>query len=657
MEYTKHFITWLEYCLNQYMQNIVLDETLYDIKSSLAEQTLYTENQLYQMTWQKIQNDQYHTEYFFYIGERLAQNKIQRFAMGFSFLPHYNTKYGYLFSKLHGINMPFPTIQIVWEIYCCAVKQISYDYFLTQLFDMGYELLFEKQTENTVLSEQPLILKKELAYFILTGILEQKHYTIQNVLNEELITNKDIWEKIENISRQQQNMCVIITGEQGSGKKFLAKQYAYQNYAPLLCCQAKKINQNSMLSIIIVAIIYHAVICIENCQCIEYDDWEQVYLLLQKYADYFSAIFLLGNQHWEMPKITMDYYTFETTELTRAERKLYWDYFLKTNDIATEQLANKYIMTQGQIKQAVITANRKMIPDNCVLSQELLESCCIFFNRKYLSQKAMKIKAVFEWEQLILPEEQKELLKQVCYRVSYAHVVYDEWGYDALLPYGRGISMLFTGKSGTGKTMAAQVMGKELGLDVYKVNLSQIVSKYIGETEKNINMIFDEAMKNNVILFFDEMESLFTKRTDVKNANDRYTNMEVAFLLQKMEQYDGVSILATNHIEQIDTAFFRRIQYVVSFPFPDAQQRYILWKSFITNKVPLEQNIDIEYLSTQFEMAGGSIKNAVLTALFLAAGQKQKCSMTHILKAIKQELQKQGKTLLPYDFGKYENLF
>lgn len=658
MEYTEYFIIWLECCLNQYMQNIVLDETLYDIKNSLAKHTIYTEKQLYQMAYQKIKNCQCNTEYFFYVGERLAQNEIQHFAIGFSFLPHYNTKYGYLYSKLHGINMPFPTIQILWEIYCCVVKQISYHHFLTQLFDTGYELLFEKQTENTVLSEQPLILKKELAYFMLTGALEQKYYSIQSTFHEKMIANKDIWQKIENISKQQHNICVMITGEEGSGKKFLAKQYAYQNHAMLLSCQAKKINQDNIFSIIIAGILYHAVICIENCQYISYDDWEEISLLLQKYRSFFPAIFLLCNQQWEGQNAIMYDYIFETATLKREERKLYWDYFLKTeNGIDTQELANKYIMTQGQIKQAVMTANQKMIAEKCVLSQKLLESCCTFFNRKYLSQKAIKMKALFEWEQLILPQEQKELLKQVCYRVSCAHIVYDEWGYDSLLPYGRGVCMLFAGKSGTGKTMAAQVMGKELGLDVYKVDLSQIISKYIGETEKNINMIFDEAMKNNVILFFDEMEALFTKRTDVKNANDRYTNMEVAFLLQKMEQYDGVSILATNHLEQIDTAFYRRIQYVVSFPFPDAQQRYALWKSFITDKVPLEQDIDIEYLSNQFEMTGGSIKNAVLTALFLAAGQKQKCSMVHILKAIKQELQKQCKVILPCDFGKYENLF
>ena len=150
------------------------------------------------------------------------------------------------------------------------------------------------------------------------------------------------------------------------------------------------------------------------------------------------------------------------------------------------------------------------------------------------------------------------------------------------------------------------------------------------------------------------MDALFSKRTEVKSANDRYVNMEVAFLLQKMEQYDGISILATNHLEQIDTAFFRRIQYIIQFPLPSVQQRYEIWRSVLSKKVPLEENIDFTYLANQFELSGGSIKNAVLTAVFLAAASKnQCCTMEHILKGIKQEMEKQGKVLLSCDFGEY----
>lgn len=650
----EHIIQWLECCLRKYIDSIETEEMLSVLKNNLAEQTAYSEQQIYQNAFYMEQNQ---NNSFFVIMTCLTQNDIQRFAASIAFLPQYSTKYGYLFSKLHGINMPFPTVEMVWQIYNSAIEKISYCDFLSQLYTVTYELLFETQSQNNVFSEQALILKKELVYFVLTGIWQQNDYSIENTSKQEMLANRDIWQSIQNIQHQQKNSIIVIKGQKGSGKKFIAQQYAYEYDNVFLCCEGENANKYNILHMITAAMIQKGVICIQNCQSIVQNDFKEILLLLQKYHSFFSAIFLLGEGIFNVPKTAIPQYHFETKQLTITESIHFWKYFLKDKNISAEQLANKMIMTQGQIKQTVLLANQKVISEKCEYSQKLIEQCCTYFQSKYLTQKATKIKTTFLWEQLILPQEQKQQLRQICNRVLYEHIVYDEWGYDALLPYGRGVCMLFAGKSGTGKTMAAQVIAKELGLQLYRVDMSQIVSKYIGETEKNINSIFDEAMKSNIILLFDEMESLFGKRIDVKSANDRYTNMEVAFLLQKMENYKGISILATNHLEQIDTAFFRRIQYVVQFPFPQIQQRYELWKSFITNKVPLEEDIDFQYLAEQFEMTGGSIKNAMLTALFLAASQKQKCGMVHILKGVKQELQKQGKVLLPCDFGKYENLF
>lgn len=650
---------WLECCLRKYIDSIETEKTLCDLKNNLAKQTIYSEQQIYQYAFEQIERNQNSSLFFFVVMTCLTQNNIQRFAASIAFLPQYSTKYGYLFSKLHGINMPFPTIEIVWQIYNSAIEEISYCDFLLQLYSVTYELLFETETQlqKNVFSEQALILKKELVYFSLTGMWQQNNYDIKNSAKQEILANKEIWKSIQNIQQQQQNSIIVIKGQKGSGKKFIAEQYAYKYNNLFLCCEGENANKDTILDMITKAIIHKGTICIQNCHNIAKNDLKEILLLFQKYYSFFSAIFLLTEEAFDLPKTIIPQYHFETKQLTKTESIQFWKYFLKDETISAEQLSNKMIMTQGQIKQTVSLANQKVISEKCEYSQKLIEQCCIHIQSKYLTKKAIKMKTIFLWEQLILPEQQKQQLRQICNHVLYEHIVYDEWGYDALLPYGRGVCMLFAGKSGTGKTMAAQVIGRELGLQVYRVDMSQIVSKYIGETEKNINTIFDEAMKSNVILFFDEMEALFGKRTDGKSANDRYINMEVAFLLQKVENHKGISILATNHLEQIDTAFFRRIQYVVHFPFPQVQQRYELWKSFVTNKVPLEKDIDFQYLAEQFEMTGGSIKNAMLTALFLAASQKQKCSIIHILKGIKQELQKQGKVLLPCDFGKYENLF
>ena len=216
--------------------------------------------------------------------------------------------------------------------------------------------------------------------------------------------------------------------------------------------------------------------------------------------------------------------------------------------------------------------------------------------------------------------------------------------------------MLFAGPPRTGKTMAAQVVANELGLDIYKIYLSQIVSKYIGETEKNLNDLFNEAKKSNVILFFDETDALFGKRTEVKSSHDKNANIETSYLLQKMEEYDGITIMTTNYLENIDKAFFRRISYVIHFAFPNKDSRKKIWKNMYPKEMPLSKNIDFNYLARQFEISGGSIKNIALTSAFMAARDEKPLEMKHIILAVKYELGKQGKTLIKDDFSEYSYL-
>ncbi|MGL4791078.1 MAG: ATP-binding protein, partial [Anaerotignaceae bacterium] len=232
-------------------------------------------------------------------------------------------------------------------------------------------------------------------------------------------------------------------------------------------------------------------------------------------------------------------------------------------------------------------------------------------------------------------------------------IVYDKWDFESILPYGSGLSMLFEGPSGTGKTMAAQIIAGELGLELYKVDISQVISKYIGETEKNLNEIFTEAQKNNVILFFDEMVAIFGKRGEVKDSHDKHINVEVAFLLQKVEEYQGISVMATNYLKNIDQAFIRRINYIIHFPFPQEEERTKIWKNVFPANMPMGKDIDYEYLGRQFELAGGSIKNTAVSAAFMAARDNTACSMKHILLSLIHELGKQDKVMLKTDFGEY----
>ena len=218
------------------------------------------------------------------------------------------------------------------------------------------------------------------------------------------------------------------------------------------------------------------------------------------------------------------------------------------------------------------------------------------------------------------------------------------WGFRNKFTYGNGMSVLFYGAPGTGKTMAAQVLANELGMPLYRVDLSQLISKYIGETQKNIGRIFDEAEKCDCILLFDEADAIFTKRSDVSDAQDRYSNAETAYLLQRIEAYAGVSILATNLLQNFDEAFRRRISYMVHFPMPDVNLRKELWESIFPKETPIGLDVDVLTLAQALELSGASIKNAALHGASYAKAEGRDVGMRHILDGIRNEYGKQGKS-------------
>ena len=239
--------------------------------------------------------------------------------------------------------------------------------------------------------------------------------------------------------------------------------------------------------------------------------------------------------------------------------------------------------------------------------------------------------------------------------MEFSHQVYDVWGFHEKVAYGKGVSMLFYGPPGTGKTMGAQVIANQLSMELYKVDLSSVMSKYIGETEKNLGKIFDEVKKSRSILFFDEADALFGKRTEVKDSHDKYANAETAYLLQKIEEYQGVVVLATNYMQNFDEAFKRRIKFMIEFPFPLAPYRLEMWKKVFPEHTPLEE-LDYDYLAEQFELSGSSIKNIAVSAAFLAAPQREPVGMRQILTALKDEMMKSGKSMPPESFGEYYSL-
>ena len=262
---------------------------------------------------------------------------------------------------------------------------------------------------------------------------------------------------------------------------------------------------------------------------------------------------------------------------------------------------------------------------------------------------AHQIVPCYGWEDIVLPENLRRQLEEVAGQVARRHEVYVSWGFGQKLNRGRGITALFSGPSGTGKTMAAEVLARDLDLDLYRIDLSQIVSKWIGETEKNLARLFDAAERSGAVLFFDEADALFGKRTEVSDSHDRYANIEVDYLLQRMEDYRGLAILATNMKSQLDQAFLRRLRFVLDFPFPNFQQRRRIWERVFPADAPLgDVNLD---LLARLEIPGGNIRNIAINAAFLAASASSPIHMEHLMRSAVREYGKEERLVTRDEFG------
>jgi len=311
------------------------------------------------------------------------------------------------------------------------------------------------------------------------------------------------------------------------------------------------------------------------------------------------------------------------------------------------------------VRDAVVSArgmSRWRDPRTPMLSISDLYAAARIRSTPILNDLARKIIPHYAWDDIVLPDDTKEQLREMCAFVEHRHQVYDLWGFDKKLAMGKGLMALFAGNSGTGKTMASDVIAATLSLDLYKIDLSTVVSKYIGETEKNLKTIFNEAESSNAILFFDEADALFGKRSEVKDAHDRYANIETAYLLQKMEEYSGAVILASNLKMNLDDAFLRRMHFVIDFEMPDETQRLRIWRSTVPPEMPLGSDVDFVFLARQFRFAGGNIRNICLAAAFLAADDRSDVRMSHFIRAVRREYQKLGKMVTDADFGPYRGL-
>ena len=346
----------------------------------------------------------------------------------------------------------------------------------------------------------------------------------------------------------------------------------------------------------------------------------------------------------------------ELPAFNRVQRIALWSGYAAQSGLGdafdAADAGSRYLLDAGQIRS--VTQRLAHLPPDSRGPRALAGACSAVLPQP-AQGSIRRVETKLTLDDLKLPPDQKETLLSVCAHVQYRHKVYDEWGLDARYPYGRNVSLLMVGPPGTGKTMAAHVLSGMIGLPLYQINLSQVVDKYIGETEKRLEIIFDTAEKSNVILFFDEADSIFGKRSEVNDAKDKYANTEVSYILQRIEQYEGIVLLASNYKKNIDEAFMRRIRYMIEFQMPSREIRREVWRACFAPETPVS-GIDFEYLARQFELSGGSIKNAALNAAFRAARDGSPVTMPLLLDAVRNENLKMGRTMIEQDFAEYAYL-
>ncbi len=463
----------------------------------------------------------------------------------------------------------------------------------------------------------------------------------------------------------RQPLRLYFQGLGGVGKRSVAAALAGLLKAPLLVADLARAPtaapefEAALTVLLRTALLHEAVLYGDGLDTLLSDERDgRCRLLLDRLDPHRGMVILAGAQPWKPGSgQTSDFFPVPFPALDFSQRRTCLESSLATAGLTLaaaelDALAGQMRLTPGQITATVagaIDQARWRVAAQSAAGNSQPTIAELFAAARaqtdhHLLNLARKITPKYTWDDIVLPADQLAQIQEICRQAQNQHIVYGQWGFARKLALGKGLNMLFSGSPGTGKTMAADVIANALYLDLYKIDLSQVVSKYIGETEKNLDRIFTAAQNTNAILFFDEADALFGKRSEVKDAHDRYANIEVGYLLQKMEEFEGVAILATNLRSHIDEAFVRRMHAIVEFPFPDEVHRRRIWEALFPREAPLGEDVDFDLLAREIKLAGGNIKNIGLTAAFYAASDGGAIRMPHLMRAARREHQKLGRT-------------
>jgi SpoVK/Ycf46/Vps4 family AAA+-type ATPase len=607
------------------------------------------------------------------------------------FAPELDLRYESLYSYLQSdVTKKRPSVDLVLNLLCPSLeaKIAARQRFIASAPLIKHNLL---NLGDDPSAQQPPLLSKYLKmsdrivnYLLNIDEIDSRisiytKYKLPQVKLEELLLPTEIKQRFRLLTQEPQALtegCIFyFQGTYGVGKQATAEALCREVGTGLLIVDGERLlNAEAVAFDTIINLVCREARLLNAAiywkgfdRLLEDDKQARLESLIQQLENAGLLTFLAGDVTWEPVDALQDilFLRVEFSTPTNAERVQLWQKSLKGetgygSETDLNILASKFRFSGGQIEDATATA-RNIAHWRDPQQQELTMAdiyagCRLQSNRK-LSNLATKINPHYNWSDIILPPEQMQMLREICNSVKYRTLIYDEWGFDGKLALGKGVNVFFAGLPGTGKTMSAGIIAGELGLALYKIDLSSVVSKYIGETEKNLSSIFDEAQTSNAILFFDEADALFGKRSEVRDSHDRYANIEVSYLLQRIEEYQGVVILATNLRKNMDDAFIRRMHFSIEFPFPNKKERRRIWEQIFPKITPRSPDLDLDFMAQRFEIAGGNIRNIALASAFLAADNGGAISMNHLISATRREYQKMGKMLSEEEFGEYARGF
>ncbi len=610
-----------------------------------------------------------HTAKFFGLHD-LAQ--IEKFALILAGVTGMQEKVSAVFSAAEtGKNVQTPTVEMALRLYAITknTNVAEFAHLINKIGDFAL-CLDRKINSSKPWHQETLSLHRPLLSYLLgqTFDISYKKYLIKKPLPR-LLIYEEVLQKVTSVAMHhkfpKEPLVLYLHGRKKSGKKLLVSYLSLRIGRPVsfLCWNDIAVlneerREDLLRELKLKIRLENGFLCLYGIPTWDEEKEDAAYDgLFTQILSVCPFTVVLGEGKHDFPVwLTEKYVSFALWDLSATEKIGVWTYFSEMYH-AEDQIdavlnGNKYVMSVGEIEHTFETAYLTSISNgNSFLERKYVDEAVKQRGRGNLGNYATLINGRFVWDDLIVDPMVKRQMQYICAQVKYRNIVGEEWGFFEKTPYGRGVSVLFYGPPGTGKTMAVQVIAAELGLELYRIDLSKMVSKYIGETEKNISALFERAKQMNVILFFDEADSLFAKRSEVKDSNDRNANAETAHLLQKMEEYEGMVILATNLVDQIDDAFRRRIKFMVPFRFPDVETRKKLWHSLIPDKTPLEEGIDLDFFAETFELSGSQIKEILWNAAYIAVSDQMPLGNEQLKEATIWNYMKYGKQLTKEDFG------